>query len=311
MRFDGRTLEEIDMPWAHAQNDALGYVLWLAGVLMRDGVWIPDADQHAVLARYPAYFDGHRLPDRPRQRSLGRRAAPDGIERRDGRRRARDHGHALERVDGELRGPHGFFGPLSLRSLAFRGRAVLDVLLPQESPPERGADAATLFLIEPLGVIGGPTAAAILDLVDRELVGPHGIRRYRGDSYWCADYRALIAPERRSTDYSTSTAERDALLKPGTEAQWCIFDPVLAVYHARRYRRTRHAGHRARADHHLRRAIGQITGPGEWCAPGLCTEAWFLASSDEGVYRPNDQTPLAWTQANLRWALEEAGSALG
>lgn len=311
VRFDGRTLEEIAVPWAHAQNDALGYVFWLAAVLMRDGVWIPDADQHAVLARYPAYFEAI---DYPNDRDSGH-----WEEER--RRTASSVGTvvaaletmatALERVDGELRGPHGFSGPLSLRSLAFRGRAVLDVLLPQESPPERGADAATLFLLEPLGVVGGPVAAAILDRVDRELVGPYGIRRYRGDSYWCADYRELLSPETRSTDYSTSTAERDALLKPGTEAQWCIFDPVLAVYHARRYRRTRHGAHRARADHHLRRAIGQITGPGEWCAPGLCTEAWFLASSDEGVYRPNDQTPLAWTQANLRWALEEAGSMLG
>ena len=34
VRFDGRTLSEIgDQRWAHAQNDALGYFLWLSSTL--------------------------------------------------------------------------------------------------------------------------------------------------------------------------------------------------------------------------------------------------------------------------------------
>lgn len=34
VRFDGRTLSEIgDERWAHAQNDALGYFLWLSSTL--------------------------------------------------------------------------------------------------------------------------------------------------------------------------------------------------------------------------------------------------------------------------------------
>lgn len=304
VRFDGTTLTEIDMPWAHAQNDALAYVLWLAAGMWFEGVWSPDDGAREVLARVPRYFDaidyandrdsGHWEEERRRTASsVGTVVA--ALEAT---------GRALERHDTELSSPHGTVTPITLRAAAARGRAVLDAVLPFESPPVRRADAATLFLVEPLEVVTGDAARAVVEVIDTELTGPYGIRRYAGDSYWCANYRELLAPASRSTDYSHTTAERDRLLQPGTEAQWCIFDPVLATWHARRHRRTRAAEHRARADLHLRRALGQITGPGEWCDAGLAPEAYFLASSDEGVWRPNDQTPLAWTQANLLLALQ-------
>ncbi len=38
VRFDGGTLSEIgDQRWAHAQNDALGYFLWLSSTLAASG----------------------------------------------------------------------------------------------------------------------------------------------------------------------------------------------------------------------------------------------------------------------------------
>lgn len=310
VRYDGRRLAEIDVPWAHAQNDAHGYVLWLAGTLWRDGAWAPSAAQRDVLARVPAYFDaidyandrdsGHWEEERRRcASSVGTVVA--GLEAL---------AAALRKHDDTLGGPHGTIDAMRLETSAAHGRAVLEALLPHEAPPERGADAATLFLVEPLGVVTGAAAAEVVDTVVRDLSGPFGIRRYTGDSYWCADYRTLLPPASRSTDYSHTTAERDRLLVPGTEAQWCIFDPVLATWNARRYARTRSAVHREGADHHLRRALGQITGPGEWCPPGRAPEAYFLESSDEGVYRPNDQTPLAWTQANLRVALQAVEALL-
>ena len=306
VRFDGNALAEIDMPWAHAQNDALAYVLWLAASMWTAGAWSPDDDAREVLVRVPLYFEaidfvndrdsGHWEEERRRTASsIGTVVA--GLEAL---------ARALEVHDVEWACAHGRVDVPALRSASARGHAVLDELLPFESPPARRADAATLFLIEPLGVIGGAVAADVIATVERDLLGPYGIRRYEGDSYWCADYRTLLAPETRSTDYSHTTEMRDQLLKPGTEAQWCIFDPVLATWHVRRYQRTRAAVHREKADWHLRRALGQITGPGEWCGAGLTTEAYFLASSDEGVWRPNDQTPLAWTQATLALALHVA-----
>lgn len=303
VRFDGVHLRERPEKWAHAQNDALAYVLWLAASMWNEGAWEPDAAQRALLARVPAYFTAIRYANdadsghweeeqRINASSVGTVvAALDALARG-----LRERGEVLE-------GPDARFDAAAVQRLARVGWSRLVRSLPYESPPQRGADASLLFLVEPLGLLDDARADQVLAVVDRELVGPYGIRRYRGDSYWCADYRALVAAERRSTDYSHTTAERDRLLQPGTEAQWCIFDPILAVIAARRWQRTGDSAARARFDLHLRRALGQITGPGEWCAPGLCAEAYFLASSEEGVWRPNDQTPLAWTQANVRWAL--------
>ena len=306
VRFDGRTFREIDVPWAHAQNDALAYVVWLAAGLWRDGAWDPSAETRELLARFPVYME-----------TIDYRSDRDSGHWEEERRRTASSvgtvvaaletmAAALGTRDATLRGPHGEIDRQRLLTSAAGGRDVLGALLPHESPPERRADAATLFLVEPLGVVTGTLAAEVLGTVERDLMGPYGIRRYRGDSYWCADYRELLPADSRSTDYSHSTAARDRLLEPGTEAQWCIFDPVLAAWHVRRFQRTRAANHRAKADLHLRRAIGQITGPGEWCAPGLATEAYFVASSEDGRFRPNDQTPLAWTQANLWRALHVA-----
>ena len=57
VRFDGRTLSEIgDQRWAHAQNDALGYCLWLSSTLAANGVLKPDANAVWVLTRLVRYF---------------------------------------------------------------------------------------------------------------------------------------------------------------------------------------------------------------------------------------------------------------
>ena len=37
IRFSGEDLSELPEKWAHAQNDALGYFLWLYGILIADG----------------------------------------------------------------------------------------------------------------------------------------------------------------------------------------------------------------------------------------------------------------------------------
>jgi len=50
VRFDGRTLIEIgDQRWAHAQNDALGYFLWLSSTLAASGALKPDANAVRLL----------------------------------------------------------------------------------------------------------------------------------------------------------------------------------------------------------------------------------------------------------------------
>jgi phosphorylase kinase alpha/beta subunit len=52
VRFDGLSLLEIPARWAHAQNDALGYFLWMYCLLAREGSLVPDGDVLALLALY-------------------------------------------------------------------------------------------------------------------------------------------------------------------------------------------------------------------------------------------------------------------
>jgi phosphorylase kinase alpha/beta subunit len=305
VRFDGATLDEIDAPWPHAQNDALGYFLWLCFTLANQHGWTPSATDLEVLAGFPLLFraleywqdedSGHWEEGRAvRSSSVG--AVVAGLEQ------MRRYFTALE-----LASAGSPVSPVQrslLDDLIARGRDTMDQQLPLEAPPRRAADAATIFLIEPLAVVDDTQADAILKLVRDELEGDFGIKRYVGDSYWCADFREHLPPERRSGDFSQSIEERDGFLVPGTEAQWCIFDPMISAAYGRRYLRTGRAEDLELQVGHFNRALGQITGEESRFDPGVCPEAYFVESSQEGVYRPNDQTPLAWTQANLAVAFE-------
>jgi hypothetical protein len=108
--------------------------------------------------------------------------------------------------------------------LLARGRRALDAILPYECAQpglarHRRHDAALLFLLLPLDVVKDQAMAdKVLDDVDRYLTGEHGIRRYRGDSYWAPDYDLRLSD--RTRDFSEDLDSRDALLsRVGDEAQ--------------------------------------------------------------------------------------------
>ncbi|HAW26693.1 MAG TPA: phosphorylase kinase, partial [Planctomycetaceae bacterium] len=116
----------------------------------------------------------------------------------------------------------------------------LDEILPAEciqADPllSRKYDGALLFLICPLGLIQGELAETIMEDVRSHLMGDYGIRRYLGDSYWCADYKEMLGEEDRTVDFSDDQSSRDKLLKPGQEAQWCIFDSILSIIYGQRF----------------------------------------------------------------------------
>lgn len=56
IRFNGKTLEENKERWPHAQNDALGYFLWLYCLLVRDQLVKPTIEDIETLALFPLYF---------------------------------------------------------------------------------------------------------------------------------------------------------------------------------------------------------------------------------------------------------------
>ncbi|MGD1953582.1 MAG: hypothetical protein ACFB14_28650 [Leptolyngbyaceae cyanobacterium] len=94
---------------------------------------------------------------------------------------------------------------------------------------------------------------------------------------------------------------RDQLLKPGEEAQWCIFDPIVAVIFGLKYQTTGEDIYLERQIHHLNRALGHITGMGSEFGGFKCPELYHL---DSGRYTLSDAKPLLWTQSTLRVSLE-------
>ncbi|HYQ17920.1 MAG TPA: glycoside hydrolase family 15 protein [Polyangiaceae bacterium] len=310
IRFDGESLEELSgQRWSHAQNDALGYALWLFARLASAGVVPLDARAVEVLQLFPSYFaairywededSGHWEETRRRSASsIG--AALAGLEAAQLLTRARfaelkAAGFAARAAD-------------QISELAVRGRAALAEILPGEcaqlSPRQnRRYDAALLFLLHPLDVVGAPHRELILADVERFLTSDVGVRRYLGDSYWAPNYDEHMSESDRTRDFSDDIETRDVLLdRIGHEAEWCIFDPILSAHYGKRYQRTRSSSDLARQIHHLDRSLAHITS--EW----RCPELYYLK---RGEFLPNPHTPLLWTQANLIVALSELQRNLG
>ena len=86
-------------------------------------------------------------------------------------------------------------------------------------------------------------------------------------------------------------------MEPGSEAQWCLFDPLLSVIYGAHYQQSGRGEFLELQLAHLNRSIAQLD------EQGRCPELYFLK---QGRYVPNEHTPLLWTQANLSMALHYA-----
>jgi phosphorylase kinase alpha/beta subunit len=293
-RFCAETLRATDQPWGHAQNDAWGYLAWLVSRLASERHLDLTQEQEELLALFPRYLkaieyyadaDNGTWEEHQKVNSSSIAACIAGL--RGIARYARLRGTNAPSLTSVL--------PL-IDPLIEIGRDVLSANLPFETPPQRNADAALVFSIYPLGVVEDRYQQdLLLSLIQARLLGPYGIRRYNGDSYYCQDYDRWFSPKQRSNDHTLSIAMRDQFLTPGFEAQWCIFDPILSVIYGRRYVES---GDPADLDRQLRfanRALGQVTSEFQ------CPEMYFCS---EGAWVPNRHTPLLWTQANLAIAVD-------
>ena len=302
VRFDGESLEEISGEgWPHAQNDALGYCLWLCASLARRQVITLDAGEVETLAMLANYLcalpywndedSGHWEETRKRSASsIG--AVVAGLQ---------EWTALLDK------GPPDLIAGMARTALidtavggTEAGLNALNDILPSEctqpSPRQnRRYDAALLCLLYPLDVVRGEMAEQILGDVRRQLQGEIGIRRYPGDSYWAPDYDSRLPESDRTRDYSEDIETRNRLLEQsGDEAQWCIFDPLISAFHGRRFLATGAPADLAAQVHHFNRSIAQITA--DW----RCPELYYRRS---GKWVANPHVPLLWTQANLRLAL--------
>jgi hypothetical protein len=277
VRFKANSLEELSGSWPHAQNDALGYVLWFRARLHNLGCFRLEASEKEVVRLFVRYFDAIRYWEDPDSGAWeeGRKVNSSSV------------GAVLAGLE-EAK----LAGADVADSLIAAGRNLLARQLPIESPKLRGADAAVLFLVYPLEVVRDAIARdLIVHLMQARLEGEIGVRRYIGDSYYCQDYDRWFPPELRSIDWSERIEVRDQYLQPGCEPQWCLFDSLLSVIFGRLY------GDREQQARYLHRAIAQLTAANE------CPELYFLK---RGCWTPSPHTPLLWAEANLSLALNEA-----
>jgi phosphorylase kinase alpha/beta subunit len=290
IRFNAKELRENQESWAHAQNDALGETVWLRFLLANQSGFALEEEERELYGLFPAYFaaiqywkdaDSGVWEEARKVNSSSVGAVMAGLQQME----------KFVQAGGALPGLKG----RELSDLVKKGARTLAVQLPFEAPPERKTDAAVLFLIYPLGVVGDPRMKRfIVSLVRARLEGVYGIRRYSGDSYFCQDYDQWFPPEERSSEFSEKLLLRDEFLQPGCEAQWCLFDPLLSAIYGAEYQESARAESLELQLEHLNRSLAQLD-------EGRCPELYFLK---QGKYVSNEHTPLAWTQANLSIALQ-------
>jgi Glycosyl hydrolases family 15 len=310
IRFNGRNLEEINQSWEHAQNDALGYFLWLYCKLVGDKILEPSQQDIETLALFPVYFEaisywtdedsGHWEETRKVEASsigvvVASLQAFNKLIDIESSKFAHNYQYKDKLITGEF-----------LEDLIRRGVNVLNTILPSEciqSGRERRYDSALLFLIFPLQVIDGELADRIINDVISNLQGEYGIYRYLGDSFWCRDYedipeniRTTISTEREQWLRKTGRALRD-----GEEAQWCIFDPIISTIFGVKFQKTMQVEFLEKQVFYFNRSLGQVTSENSRTGGFKCPELYYLKGSE---YVPNDATPLLWTQANLSIALK-------
>lgn len=300
IRFDGDRLAEVNEPWSHAQNDALGYLLWLGCRLTAAGLVTPSREETEILVLLVRFFAAVRFwqdPDSGHWEEA-RKIEASSIGVVVAALRALEALVADARLSLLTKAAKAALEHL-LPFLITQGQNALGRILPNESIERghaRAYDAALLFLIYPLDVIEPLCADEIIASVGRYLEGERGIRRYLLDSFWCKDYPEKVDQGQRTVDVSRDIGWRDALVSLGDEAQWCIFDPILSVIHGQRFLATGDLRARDRQVRHFHRALGQLTGPESGFAPLRCPELYYRFKDQ---WLTNDVTPLLWTQANL------------
>lgn len=300
VRFNAATLDELIEKWSHAQNDALGYALWLRFILANDEKqpYAMRGIDWEVYSLFPRYFRAiefwHDADSGTWEEMRKINNSSVGVVVAALDEMQKNIAQLPKNAAGTDSAPAKEL-PGIIDGLLEKGRERLEKTLPFESPPQRLVDGALLFLMHPVGIISEPSRQDwVLHPIQARLQGPYGIKRYIGDSYYCQDYDQWFPPEQQSGDYSISTQYRDILLEPGREAQWALFDPVISVIYGDRYRQSKRPEDLERQTFYFNRSLRQVTPEGE------CPELYFL---QRGKYVTNDHTPLAWTQANQALAL--------
>ncbi|WP_339135227.1 MAG: glycoside hydrolase family 15 protein [Candidatus Electrothrix sp. GW3-4] len=319
VRFFGPSLSEIDQPWEHAQNDALGYFVWFFCRLINEEVLSPTIEHMELLGLFCAYFysisywndkdSGHWEEERKVQAS----SIGVVVSCLKELRKVLIKNPAL--VD-YCRYRDIIINLQFLDFLIQKGTEALSNILPFEcvqSDKARSYDSALLFLCYPLGVVDKAMTKNILDNVSNKLQGetdrPFGVRRYLKDTFWCRDYEDIPANIRTSisSERERWLREHDRQLVEGEEAQWCIFDSIISTIYGLEFQKTNNEADFYRQIGYCYRSLGQLTSMDFHLGGFKCPELYYIKN---GQYVPNDATPLLWAQANLKIALATLTNSL-
>lgn len=311
VRFNGETLGELAEKWPHAQNDALGYFLWLYSRMAKEGIISVGVRELEQLAYFPLFLSkieywhdedsGHWEEKRKIEASSIGASMAGLISLKD---------YLLAQNIESIETEDGAVSTTMITDLIREGENALNKILPfesRQSGSEREADSSLLFLIDPLSVIDEIMADKILVNVKNNLQGDHGIKRYKGDSFWSANYKQNVPENMRTVDVSDDMSKRDSLLTPNQEAEWCIFDPTISAIYGKRYQKT---GNDLLLDEQVKyfnRAIMQITEISQKPEQLLCPELYYVENNS---YIQNDIVPLLWSAANLSRAFLEMKNSL-
>lgn len=161
-------LEEMDVPWGHAQHDAIGLFLWGVGEGIRHGKNIirdeRDRDMIQKLVDYLGCVEYWQDPD-------------NGMWEEYKELHASSVGACVAGLQSVQEMVH--VPPVWIQ----KGQTALERLLPRESDSKE-TDLSLLSLIYPYKVVSQDMAVQILELVTQRLERKYGCIRYEGDQYF-------------------------------------------------------------------------------------------------------------------------------
>lgn len=248
-KYDPQFVRELCEPWGHAQHDAVGLLLWAIGAGEKAGKCILRNERDKEMIQKLVYY---------------LRCCEYWHDRDNGMWEEAREVHASS-VGACVSGLTAVSYLVDVpRQLVQKGLLTLEELGTNESD-NRTVDLSLLSLIYPHRVYPRDVANAVLTNVEQQLLRERGVIRYHGDSYY-----STVEHHGRHHDPS---------FYHGTEAEWCLGIPWLAICHAE-------LGHYEQAYSYLQHTESIIL------PNGSIPELYYASSAQ---YNPN--TPLGWANA--------------
>jgi len=261
-KYDADNVRELLEPWGHAQHDAVGMLLWAIGEGERQGKRILRNTRDRIIVQKLVYY----LHTCEYWHDLDNGMWEEGRE---------IHASSVGACISGLRSVSYLVDVPEY--MISNGLATLERLGLNETF-DKSEDMAQLSLIYPHRVYSRENAIMVLEQVEQRLLRKNGVVRYLGDSYY-------------STLEDTGRHHPSAYYA-GTEAEWCLGLPWLAICHTE-------LGNCDKARHYIERTEKVML------ADGSLPELYFANTN-----LPNPNTPLGWANALYVVAWERLSSKI-